>query len=170
MPSAANDPARVIESKPVPIRQRLASVPRRVADVIDAALRERPRIGFQTSAEFRLAQLSCDHPIVQLLLDHQEITADEVPAHPARGQLTRFVGMPGEAFPETTVVSLQNIVRLVLCTDGLVTMLRDDPIARHLQLGTPETSCQQLIAAANKQGGADNVTVVTVVVIDVVEQ
>jgi serine/threonine-protein kinase len=47
----------VLETSAVPIRRRLASVPARVADVIDLALVDRPEILFKTAAEFKNALL-----------------------------------------------------------------------------------------------------------------
>jgi serine/threonine-protein kinase len=45
----------VLESDPVPIRQRNPSIPPRLAAVIDRALVEEPEIPFKTAAEFKLA-------------------------------------------------------------------------------------------------------------------
>ena len=45
----------ILEKNAVPIRQRKASLPPRLVDVIDAALQETPRIGFRSAAEFRAA-------------------------------------------------------------------------------------------------------------------
>jgi hypothetical protein len=47
----------VLQVPPTPIRQRQPKIPRQLADAIDHALREQPRIGFQTAAEFRQALL-----------------------------------------------------------------------------------------------------------------
>jgi serine/threonine protein phosphatase PrpC len=41
-----------------------------------------------------------DHTLAQLLLDCGEITAAEVRRHPGRDQLTRCIGMKGEAVAE----------------------------------------------------------------------
>ena len=43
----------IITRDAVPIRDRDASVPRGIAEVVDRALTERPRIGYSTAAEFR---------------------------------------------------------------------------------------------------------------------
>jgi serine/threonine-protein kinase len=45
----------VLETRPVPIRQRNPSLPTRLAEVIDAALREDPDMQFKTAAAFKEA-------------------------------------------------------------------------------------------------------------------
>jgi len=53
---------------------------------------------------------------------------------------------------------------LVLCSDGLTSMVPDDEIRQCLldALPDPNRSCQLLVEAANKAGGKDNITVVVV--------
>ncbi len=45
----------VLDCDAVPIRKRDRGIPPRLAEVIDAALVERPQIGFQTAGQFKLA-------------------------------------------------------------------------------------------------------------------
>jgi pSer/pThr/pTyr-binding forkhead associated (FHA) protein len=47
----------VLQNKPVPIRQRNNSIPKKLADVIDLALQEKPQIHFQTAEQFKQALL-----------------------------------------------------------------------------------------------------------------
>ncbi|NLX99923.1 MAG: serine/threonine-protein phosphatase [Rhodopirellula sp.] len=115
-----------------------------------------------------LRQLTRDHSIVQILLDHGEITADEVADHPGRGQITMFIGMESDPLPDVCIVDLHDADRLLLCTDGLTNLLPEpaigDVLAREHRAGE---ACRQLVDAANAAGGADNVTVM---IIDLTEK
>jgi PPM family protein phosphatase len=115
-----------------------------------------------------LKQLTEDHSIVQLLVETGEITAEEARQHPARGQLTRYVGMQSEPFPNSTVVNIVPGDRLLLCSDGLHGTLNDATIGAILRKhSAPEAACRRLIATANETGGPDNTTAVVVAISDV---
>lgn len=108
----------------------------------------------------RLKQLTKDHSLVRLLIDSGDITPEEAATHPARGRLTRNVGMEGEPLPETRILKLKPGDMLLLCTDGPTGMLNDQKIQSILNEPAPmETQCQHLVNAANQAGGTDNITV-----------
>lgn len=111
----------------------------------------------------RMKLLTKDHSVVQLLVDAGEISAKEVAGHPARGRITRSVGMEGEPLPEAKLVSVQPSDRLLLCTDGLTGMLKDSEIQDILaREGQPQAACDALIQVALSNGGKDNVTTIVV--------
>jgi serine/threonine protein phosphatase PrpC len=119
------------------------------------------RVYLLRSSELRL--LTEDHSIVGTLLRHGEISPQEAVDHPARGRLTRFVGMEPGVDPAGKTIELQVGDRLMLCTDGLWgTMsehkIRDILLARD----TCEVTCRDLIATGKAVGGEDNLTVVVV--------
>ncbi|MCY7275751.1 MAG: protein phosphatase 2C domain-containing protein [Phormidesmis sp. CAN_BIN44] len=106
-----------------------------------------------------LQQLTKDHALVQLLLDCGEVTSEEAVSHPSRSQLTRYVGMGEPVLPEIQFVQLQPGDHLLLCSDGLTNMLKDDELLTILnQEGTLQEACQALIDSANVAGGRDNIT------------
>jgi PPM family protein phosphatase len=111
----------------------------------------------------QLRQLTEDHSVIAILLKHGDITPAEAVDHPARGQLSRYVGMTGETYPDVQTLDLQSGDRLLLCSDGLWGMLPDDQIARLLPENPgPSDACRHLVDAANQAGGKDNITVVIV--------
>ncbi len=111
----------------------------------------------------RLVQLTEDHSVIALLLRHGEITPEEAQTHPARGRLSRYVGMEGEVYPDVKTVQLQGGDRLLLCSDGLTNMVPDGQIVQIVQVNAEvEAACKGLVDAANKAGGTDNITALVV--------
>ena len=86
-----------------------------------------------------LTPLTADHSIVALLLRNGEISAEEAKNHPARGCLTRFVGMDGEVYPETQALRLETGDRLLLCTDGLWSAASDAEMQKLLSSASCKT-------------------------------
>ena len=110
-----------------------------------------------------LLPLTEDHSVVTLLRQRGEITSEEERTHPARGQLTRYVGMEGEVGPVVQTMPLLAGDRLLLCTDGLTSMVPDQQIAQILRVSPQaEVACQALVQAANMAGGKDNITALAV--------
>src|SRR6185369_7993424 len=97
--------------------------------------------------------LTDDHSIVGILMRQSEITPEEARHHPARGQLSRFVGMQGDVGPDVRAIALHAGDRLLLCSDGLTAMIDDEQIAAIVSsshdLGM---ACRSLINAANNAG------------------
>lgn len=112
-----------------------------------------------------LRRLTEDHNIGNLLLRQNQTTPAEIEANPMLRRLARCVGMPGEAAPDLSTLLLETGDRLLLCSDGLTTMLTDDEIAIILsEEPDPEAACQTLIAAANTAGGGDNISIILIAV------
>jgi protein phosphatase len=107
--------------------------------------------------------LTLDHTLVQMLIDSGDITPEQAETHPCRGNLTRHIGMEGEALVESHLLKTRTGDLFLLCSDGLNRMLNDEEILEILKREvTLETKCQLLIEAANKAGGEDNVTAVLI--------
>jgi protein phosphatase len=109
-----------------------------------------------------LGQVTHDHTLVQELVRHGAIPAEEASHHRLRHVITNVLGStePG-VMPEVHKVRLEAGDVILLCSDGLTEMLSDEEITA--VLGTvPDIrpACERLIALANDKGGKDNVTVV----------
>lgn len=110
-----------------------------------------------------LERLTQDHTIVAVMLQLGQITPEQARRHPARGQLTRYVGMKGKAVADVRWVALQGGCRLLLCSDGLTAMLNDEEIAELLGAGgSADAACQFLVEQAIRAGGHDNITVIAI--------
>lgn len=110
-----------------------------------------------------LRQLSVDHSYVQELLSEGLVTAEEARVHPRRNIVTRALGIDGSVSPDAWVIPLVVGDRFLLCSDGLVDEVTDADIATVLHSVTdPNRAASELVAAANRNGGRDNVTVIVV--------
>jgi protein phosphatase len=111
----------------------------------------------------RLTQVSNDHSVVALLLRHRQITEEEAKDHPARGRLSRYVGMEGDTFSDQRTIVMFEGDRLLLCSDGLTGMVSDDHIEKVLrEYQDPDKACKVLIRMANEAGGKDNITAIII--------
>jgi protein phosphatase len=114
-----------------------------------------------------LKRLTRDHSLVQLLLDSGDVTPAQAADHPARGQLTRYLGMETEPLPEARVVAMGAGDRLLLCSDGLTSQVGEDVIGKILgRVRLRTEACERLVTAANAAGGQDNVTALILDVLD----
>ena len=112
--------------------------------------------------------------IVQVTDDHThgmdrvlagELSVEEAKQDPDWHVMSNWLGF--ESYRVATYrVPVEPGDRLLLCTDGLTNMLDDNQIAEILASGSPEYSAATLVDAANDAGGADNITVVVVEVLE----
>jgi len=78
-----------------------------------------------------------------------------------RNLVTRCIGTHPEVESDTYVWPLAPGDKLLLCTDGLVNMAKDEAIRDELLAGgTAAETAQRLIKLANDNGGRDNITVI----------
>lgn len=109
-----------------------------------------------------LRQLSTDHTVVAELVALGHLNPDDVDTHPQRHLVTRTLGL-GPVTIESETLSLEEGDRLVFCSDGLTSMVKNDDIHRIVTAGDdPEATIWNLIEAANSAGGVDNITVAMV--------
>jgi protein phosphatase len=114
-----------------------------------------------------LRQLTDDHSLVAEQMRSGLITPEQARMSPYRHVITRSVGTRPEVHADFGMFELEKNDILLLCTDGLTEMVKDDDIARILSSETPAASAESLIRRANDNGGVDNITVVVVRIEDV---
>ena len=92
-------------------------------------------------------------------------TTDTGSGRPRRVLLTRVVGGTESLFtPEVSVVAVQTGDVLAICSDGVTDMLDPDQLETALSAARSDVdlAAQQVVAAANRAGGEDNISIVLV--------
>lgn len=109
-----------------------------------------------------LIRATRDHSLVARLVETGAITPDEVYTHPARNKVYRSLGEKEEVKVDWFTRHLQEGDFLILCSDGLWEMVRDQEIKHILKrYGTnPSQASSALVQAALKGGGTDNISVI----------
>jgi protein phosphatase len=109
-----------------------------------------------------LQRLTVDHTLVQELVDAGSISLDESLQHPRRNVLTKALGIPDLLTPDTLSIALTSGDRLLLCSDGLHSLVTEDVIREQLsQETTAAEVADELVRLALELGGEDNITVLT---------
>ena len=109
------------------------------------------------------SQMSHDHSYVQELVDAGKLAPELAFDHPNGNIITRSLGDPrGAAQPDVKVFNLNENDEILLCSDGLCGILRNNEIEQVLQSNTSSmnTSRDALWEAARAAGWHDNVTIV----------
>lgn len=114
-------------------------------------------------------QLTLDHTVVQLLYERGDIKAEERAAHPRRNELTRAVGVSPRMLADSYEMQLHPGEVLLLCSDGLYNLVTAKHIADLIRSHAPAEAPAALVAAANENGGKDNISVILLTADDAVE-
>jgi protein phosphatase len=108
-----------------------------------------------------LTQLTNDHSYVGQLVKEGQLQPEEVFDHPQRNVITRALGNRPDVTIDLMTCTLNGGDRLLLCSDGVWEMIRDqNQIVAMIQVDPLETSTSQFVEAANDYGGVDNIGVV----------
>jgi serine/threonine protein phosphatase PrpC len=108
-----------------------------------------------------LRRVTKDHSLVEQLIDAGMIPPEERYEHPQRNQILKSLGadprLEADIFPQ----ELRPGTRILLCSDGVWEMVRDDELARILrESASTAEACERIVRAANENGGEDNISVV----------
>jgi PPM family protein phosphatase len=108
-----------------------------------------------------LRLLTEDHTLVHRMVTEGEISKEEAETHPQRSVLTRALGVETVVDVDDDTVQVRPGDRLLLCTDGLTSMVSEQAVEEVLRaVADPQEAAQRLVQLANEGGGADNTTVV----------
>ncbi|WP_251197631.1 Stp1/IreP family PP2C-type Ser/Thr phosphatase [Anaerotardibacter muris] len=110
-----------------------------------------------------LQQITRDHSLMADLIEAGQITPEEAKVHPNRSVITRAIGSDIHMRPDIYELNVSAGDRLLLCSDGLSTMVSDHAIQAIMRRQEdPQMCADELVNAALENGGVDNATVIVV--------
>jgi serine/threonine protein phosphatase PrpC len=110
-----------------------------------------------------LQQLTSDHSLVAEQVRRGILTAAEAEHSEMQSVLLRALGTQPEVDVDAEEHTLFPHDVVLLCSDGLTRMVTEPEIAGTLQAQpNPHDAVEKLVALANENGGADNVTVLVI--------
>ncbi|HTS85846.1 MAG TPA: Stp1/IreP family PP2C-type Ser/Thr phosphatase [Usitatibacter sp.] len=115
-----------------------------------------------------MEQVTRDHSLLQEQLDSGLITPEEAKLSQNKNLVTRALGIDPTVEPELHVYETQPDDTYLLCSDGLSDMVEDEEIRLTLLTlkQNPSLTVQQLIQAANDNGGRDNISAMLIRVVE----
>jgi protein phosphatase len=110
-----------------------------------------------------IQQITRDHSWVAEQVANGVLTPEEARKHPFRNVITQALGNGGDLDVAVQEVQVQELDRILLCSDGLSGMVPDDEIWDIVRKAPDvDEAVRRLIAKAMENGGEDNITVVIV--------
>ena len=111
----------------------------------------------------KLQQLTRDHSLMADMIEAGQLTEAEARVHPNRSVITRAIGSDPHMQPDIYELNVETGDRILLCSDGVCTMI-EDPQIEHIMGHThsAQECADKLVAAALEAGGYDNATAVVV--------
>jgi protein phosphatase len=107
--------------------------------------------------------LTNDHSVVQEMVRAGRLTEEQARINPYKNLITRCLGHEEKVEVDQTPVELKRGDWIVLCSDGLPTVLRDEQICDVVSTThEPDGVCEELVKLTLDGGAPDNVTVVVV--------
>lgn len=102
-----------------------------------------------------------DHSLVQDMLEHGDITAEQARSHPNRNLITRALGTECSVECDSFTEMLHEGDYLLLCSDGLINTVSDQEILYEVVHAEPAETClERLFSISMERGASDNVTAI----------
>ena len=108
-----------------------------------------------------LRKLTQDHSYVQKLVEDGKITKEEAEHHPEKNMLMKALGCNAYAEPDLLIKGFQKGDTIIMCSDGLTNMVDKEDMYKIVKENF-ETAPKELVDLANKNGGLDNITIITI--------
>lgn len=108
-----------------------------------------------------LTQITEDHTYVNTLLKAGLISPEQAAHHEKKNMITRAVGADYTIEADYFKVAIEAGDIALICTDGLYGEVEERELTELLNRDeSPGRICDELVAAANRNGGSDNITMV----------
>ena len=108
-------------------------------------------------------QITRDHSLVEEMVRMGGLDREAARNHPDKNIITRAIGARDTIEIDFFHEELKSGDIVLMCSDGLTNMLEDEEIGRILRSqGTIEERAEELIEAANQNGGRDNIAVIVI--------
>jgi PPM family protein phosphatase len=116
----------------------------------------------------KVDQLTEDHSLVAELVRTGRLSPEEAETHPQRSVITRALGTDPDVDVDVFSVEARPGDLFLICSDGLTSMVDDATILDTVEGRRDDLDAvaKELVAAANRSGGEDNITVVFFEVVD----
>jgi protein phosphatase len=110
-----------------------------------------------------LHRLTVDHSVVQSLIDSGVIEESASPPRPLKNMLSRALFGETEHSPDVSRLPMTVGDRILVCSDGIPSVLDDSTIHGVLQtVRDPQAAAERLLDTAKNAGARDDVTAVVV--------
>ena len=108
-----------------------------------------------------IEQITHDHSLVEEMIRIGELQRKDAKNYPDRNVITRAIGVRVPVRVDFFDVKLEHGDKILLCSDGLTTMVEDEEILEIVRKSSSiEEAASTLVDTANKNGGKDNISVV----------
>ncbi len=113
-----------------------------------------------------LSQVTQDHTVMAEYVASGKLSVEEAMNHPQRHMITRCLGLTRFVNVDEMIIDLEPGDRILICSDGLNSMIDDEKIRDALGEGTAGDAAWKLVEEANEAGGQDNITVIVADALD----
>lgn len=110
-----------------------------------------------------LQQVTEDHTLVGRMVREGRLSPEDAERHPQRSVITRALGVDEDVEVDLSTLELDDGDRLLICSDGLSSMIPHASIAEVLtESSDAQSAADLLVERANEAGGEDNITVIVI--------
>lgn len=108
-------------------------------------------------------QITRDHSLVEEMVSIGTIDREEARTHERRNVITRAIGGDKDVMADFFEVEIAPGNIILMCSDGLTSMVEDKVIAGELGRSVPlDNKARKLVDAANEYGGKDNISLIII--------